>query len=71
MVKKQLHLVEIIETGEKEGDLILVDATEAEIQKLRDEYKEENEFRETLEFIGFLHEKGVKFVDFQYDILGI
>jgi hypothetical protein len=71
MSKKLIHLVEIIETGEKEGDLILVDASENEMRKLRDEYKNATEFRETLDFIGFLHEKGVKFVDFQYDILGI
>jgi hypothetical protein len=64
-------LVEIIETGEREGELILVEANETEMQKLRDEYKNLTEFRETLDFIGFLHQKGVKFVDYQYDILGI
>jgi hypothetical protein len=69
--KQLLHVVELIESGRHEGDLVLTDADEKAITALRDEYLAQTDTPLALDFIGFLYHKGVKLVEFQYDIVSL
>jgi hypothetical protein len=70
-MNKILHMVELIESGEHEGDIILTEEPEDRIVELRNEYLSQTEMPLALDFIGFLYNKGVKCVPFQYDIVSL